>query len=73
MALKKAFQAVLKNGYHGSLDLSWRTIAVTEPISMQPAVANETEYTQRLVIRNRQFFAQGDTAWDNKLVNSITT
>ena len=34
LAFKKAFQALLNSGDHDSLDLSGRTIAVTEPIDM---------------------------------------
>ena len=66
LAFKKAFQALLNSGDHDSLDLSGRTIAVTEPIDMQAAVANRTEYAQRRVIRNGQFYAQGDSAWEMK-------
>ena len=62
LAFKKAFQALLNSGDHDSLDLSGRTIAVTEPIDMQAAVANRTEYAQRRVVRNGQFYAQGDAA-----------
>lgn len=61
--LKKVFQALLNSGDHDSLDLSGRTIAVSESIDMQAAVANRTEYAQRRVIRNGQFYARGDTAW----------
>ena len=73
LAFKKAFQALLNSGDHDSLDLSGRTIAVTEPIDMQAAVANRTEYAQRRVIRNGQFYAQGDNAWENEVVNSLAT
>jgi len=73
LAFKKAFQALLNSGDHDSLDLSGRTIAVTEPIDMQAAVSNRTEYAQRRVIRNGQFYAQGDTAWENEVFNSVAT
>jgi len=73
LAFKKAFQALLNSGDHDSLDLSGRSIAVSEPIDMQAAVANRTEYAQRRVIRNGQFYAQGDTAWENEVVNSVAT
>ena len=73
LAFKKAFQALLNSGDHDSLDLSGRTIAVTEPIDMQAAVANRTEYAQRRVVRNGQFYAQGDAAWENDVVNSVAT
>jgi len=73
LAFKKAFQALLNSGDHGSLDLSGRTIAVTAPIDMQAAVSNRSEYAQRRVIRNGQFYAQGDTAWKNEVVNSVAT
>ena len=73
LAFKKAFQALLNSGDHDSLDLSGRTIAVTAPIDMQAAVSNRSEYAQRRVIRNGQFYAQGDTAWKNEVVNSVAT
>ena len=73
LAFKKAFQALLNSGDHDSLDLSGRTITVTAPIDMQAAVSNRSEYAQRRVIRNGQFYAQGDTAWKNEVVNSVAT
>jgi len=73
LAFKKAFQALLNSGDHDSLDLSGRTITVTAPIDMQAAVSNRSEYAQRRVIRNGQFYAQGDTAWENEVVNSVAT
>lgn len=56
LAFKKAFQSLLNNADHDSLDMGGRRISISEPIDMQAAVANRTEYAQRRVIRNGQFY-----------------
>ncbi len=73
VAFKKAFQALLNNADHESLDLGGRTISVTEPIDLQAAVGNKNEFAIRRVIRNGQFYAQGDTAWNNTVVTSTAS
>lgn len=73
LAFKKAFQSLLNNADHESLDLGGRRITVDGPVDMQAAVANRSEYAQRRVIRNGQFYVTGDTAWDPEVVTSVAS
>ena len=73
LAFKKAFQALLNGSEHESLDMGGRRVDVTAPIDMQAAVPNRSTYATRRVIRNGQFDAKGDTAWDNEVVTSQAT
>ncbi|WP_372886339.1 right-handed parallel beta-helix repeat-containing protein [Shimia sp.] len=73
LAFKKAFQSLLNNSDHESLDLGGRRITVAAPIDMQAAVANRSEYAQRRVIRNGQFYVTGDTAWEPEVTTSVAS
>ena len=73
LAFKKAFQSLLNNADHETLDLSGRRITISEPIDMQAAVNNRDTYAQRRVIRNGQFYVNGDTAWEPDVVTSVAT
>ncbi len=73
LAFKKAFQALLNNADHESLDLGGRKIAVTEPIDMQAAVPNRTTYATRRVVRNGQFDVKSSSAWDTETFTSVAT
>ncbi|MEP2531350.1 glycosyl hydrolase family 28-related protein [Shimia sp.] len=70
LAFKKAFQSLLNNSDHESLDLGGRRITISEPIDMQAIVPNRTEYAQRRHIANGQFYVTGDSAWDPDVVTS---
>lgn len=70
LALKKAFQSLLNNSDHESLDLGGRRVTITEPIDMQAVVANRTEYAQRRVIRNGQLYVSGNSAWEPDVATS---
>lgn len=70
LAFRKAFQALLNNADHESLDMGGRKISVTGPIDMQAAVPNRTSYATRRVIRNGQFDVQASPAWDSQSVTS---
>jgi hypothetical protein len=63
LAFQKAFQALLNNSDHESLDLGGRKVSLTAPIDMQAAVPNKTSYATRRVIRNGQLEAQSGAAW----------
>lgn len=63
LALRKAFQALLNNSDHDSLDLGGRKITVSAPIDMQAAVPNKDSYSTRRVIRNGQIEAGSGPAW----------
>ena len=69
-AFRKAFQALLNNADHESLDLGGRRINVSAPIDMQAAVDNRTEYAQQREIRNGQFYVETDSAWDTETFTS---
>src|SRR6056297_1661756 len=70
LAFKKAFQALLNNAGHESLDLCGRLLGIRAPIDMQAAVANRTFFNQRRVIRNGQFSVFSGPAWDTEVVTS---
>ncbi|MDA7967015.1 glycosyl hydrolase family 28-related protein [Ruegeria sp.] len=73
LAFKKAFQALLNNSDHESLDMGGRKVAVSEPIDMQAAVPNRTSYATRRVIRNGQFDVKSSSAWDTETFTSVAT
>lgn len=73
LGFKKAFQALLNNSDHESLDLCGRKVAVSAPIDMQAAVPNRDSYATRRVIRNGQLEAQSSSAWDDVVVTSQAT
>jgi len=74
LAFKKAFQALLNNSDHESLDMGGRMITVTSPIDMAAAVPNrQGGFSTRRVIRNGQFTAGSSSAWDTETYTSVAT
>lgn len=74
LAFKKAFQALLNNSDHESLDMGGRKVSVTEPIDMAAAVPNrQSGFSTRRVIRNGQFDVQNSSAWDTETFTSVAT
>jgi hypothetical protein len=73
LAFRKAFQALLNNTDHESLDLGGRRIGVTAPIDMQAAVPNKQSYQTRRLIHNGQFECIDGPAWDTTTVTSQAT
>jgi len=73
LAFKKAFQALLNNADHESLDMGGLRIGLTQPIDMQAAVNNKTVYAQRRVIRNGQIAVIPGAAWDTDVMTSQAT
>jgi len=73
LGFKKAFQALINNADHESLDLGGRKVTLTEPVDMQAAVPNKTSYATRRVIRNGQIEAQSGAAGDTDTVTSQAT
>ncbi|MEP5732180.1 MAG: glycosyl hydrolase family 28-related protein [Sulfitobacter sp.] len=63
LAFKKAFQALLSNSDHESLDMGGRKVSVSAPLDMQAAVPGRTSYATRRVIRNGQLEAEDSAAW----------
>lgn len=70
LAFRKAFQALLNNTDHESLDLGGRRIGVTAPIDMQAAVPNKGSYATRRRIHNGQFECIDGPAWNTTTVSS---
>lgn len=73
IAFRKAFQALLNNADHESLDMGGRKIYVAAPIDMQAATPERTSYATRRVVRNGQFEAAGHGAWDTVTATSQGT
>ncbi|MGI3170366.1 glycosyl hydrolase family 28-related protein [Pseudooceanicola sp. C21-150M6] len=67
---RKAFQALLNNTDHESLDMGGRRVRVTAPIDMQAAVPNKSSYATRRVIRNGQFECVAGSAFDTDTVTA---
>ncbi|MCX7560376.1 glycosyl hydrolase family 28-related protein [Sulfitobacter sp. F26204] len=73
VAFKKAFQALLNNVDHETLDMGGRKINVTEPLDMAATVPGTTSYATRRVIRNGQLEAAATAAWAPEVVSSAAT
>jgi hypothetical protein len=73
LAFRKAFQALLTNSDHESLDLGGRKVNVTQPLDMQAAVPDRTFYATRRVVRNGQLEAASSSAWDTEVTTSRAT
>ena len=73
LAFRKAFQALLNNADHESLDMGGRKVYVTGPIDMQAATPERTSYATRRIIRNGQFEAASNGDWDTVTVTSQGT
>ncbi len=73
LAFKKAFQSLLNNSGHDSLDLGGRLLAIRAPIDLQAAVPNRTESNNRRVIRNGQFSVVSGSNWDTDVTTSQAT
>ncbi|WP_372893501.1 glycosyl hydrolase family 28-related protein [Rhodosalinus sp.] len=70
---RKAFQALLNNADHESLDMGGRRVSISGPIDMAAAVPNRDRFSQRRVIRNGQLYAEGETVWEPEVVTSQAT
>ena len=73
VAFRKAFQALLNNSGHDSLDMQGRIISLTGPIDMAAAVPDKTSYSQRRLIKNGQIYALDREAWTTEVVTSRAT
>lgn len=73
LAFKKGFQALMNFADHDGFDLGGRRIEVTEPIDMQDALNDADYFLIRRVIRNGQFYAQDNAAWDPDQLSSSGT
>lgn len=73
LAFRKAFQALLNNADHDSLDMKGRIITLSGPVDMQAAVANKDNYSQRRILKNGQISSFEGPAWDTEVVTSRAT
>lgn len=73
IAFRKAFQALLNNADHDSLDLGGRKVALSGPVDMQAAVHNRTRYETRRVIRNGQLLATTSSNWTPQVLTARAT
>lgn len=73
LAFKKAFQALLNNVDHESLDMKGRKVNVTGPLDMAAAVPGRSSYSTRRVIRNGQLEAANSSNWDTETFISQAT
>lgn len=73
LAFKKAFQALLNNSDHESLDLGGRKVALTEPVDLQAAVPNRTRYETRRAIHNGQLIAMTGGDWNTTTITAQAT
>lgn len=73
LAFRKAFQALLNNSDHESLDLGGRKVALTGPVDMKAAVPDKTRYETRRVIHNGQLLALSDGDWATETVTAQAT
>lgn len=73
LAFKKAVQTYLNFSDHDVLDLSGRSISLTEPIDIHAAVGNKDTSTIRRVIRNGQFNCAPSPAWDTVEASSAAS
>jgi len=73
LAFRKAFQALLNNSDHESLDLGGRKVALTGPVDMAAAVPNRTRYETRRAIHNGQLIALTGGDWDTTTLSAAAT
>jgi len=73
LAFRKAFQALLNNAGHESLDMKGRIISLTRPIDMAAAVPDKSSYSQRRLIKNGQIYALENDEWETDVVTSRAT
>ncbi|MDF3414492.1 right-handed parallel beta-helix repeat-containing protein [Sulfitobacter sp. M57] len=73
LAFKKAFQALLNNSDHETLDMGGRKVNVTAPLDMAGAVPGTNSYATRRVIRNGQLEAAAGAAWNTEVFTSGAT
>jgi hypothetical protein len=73
LAFRKAFQALLNNSDHESLDLGGRKVALTGPVDMQAAVPDRSRYETRRAIHNGQLIALEGGDWDTTTITARAT
>ena len=72
-ALRKAFQPLINDVGHETLDLGGLRFDIKGPIDMQAAVATRDIFAQRRVIRNGQISVEPSSDWDTEVFTSQAT
>lgn len=67
---KRAFQALLADADHESLDMNGRRVTIKGPLDMAAIADGRDTFAQRRVIRNGQLYAAGDSAWEPTVVTA---
>ena len=65
----KAFQSLLSDSDHESLDMAGRKVTINGPLDMA-RLSGRTRFAQRRVVRNGQLNAAGDSVWNSVKVTS---
>ena len=65
----KAFQSLLSDSDHESLDMAGRKVTINGPLDMA-RLSGRTRFAQRRVVRNGQLYAAGDSVWNSVKVTS---
>ena len=65
----KAFQSLLSDSDHESLDMAGRRVTINGPLDMA-RLSGRTSFAQRRVIRNGQLYAAGDSVWNSAKMTS---
>ena len=65
----KAFQSLLSDSDHESLDMAGRRVTINGPLDMA-RLSGRNRFAQRRVIRNGQLYAAGDSVWNPVMVTS---
>ena len=73
LAFRKAFQALLNNADHETLDLGGRRVTITEPLDLQAIEGSRNSFAQRRVIRNGQLYVADGPEWDVDVTTSAAS
>ena len=73
LAFRKAFQALLNNADHETLDMCGRRVTITEPLDMQAIEGSRTSFAQRRVIRNGQLYVADGPEWAPNVTTSAAS
>ena len=65
----KAFQSLLSDSDHESLDMAGRRVTINGPLDMA-RLSGRTSFAQRRMIRNGQLYAAGESVWNSAKVTS---
>ena len=73
LAFRKAFQALLNNADHETLDLGGRRVTITEQLDLQAIEGSRNSFAQRRFIRNGQLYVADGPEWDVDVTTSVAS